>query len=141
MITLEIRLHLKFTNVCDRKASLRILKLTWVPDGTRLGAVGLIFWYELHQVGDNTQNLSKELYLCHSKVDVLMSALELSAVSSLGEGFSVLWSVMSVFSLDFEGTDDLNGQSDVFRNSDPLSQLQSTNLFADRPRVPSSVGF
>ena len=32
-----------------------ILKLTWVRDGTRFGAVGLIFWYELHQVGDNTQ--------------------------------------------------------------------------------------
>ena len=123
------------------KLRLCILKFTWVRDGTLLGAVGLSFWYETHQVGDNTRSFSKQLYLCHSNVDVLMFALELRAVSPLGAGISILWSSMSGFSIKCEDSDGLNGQSDVFRDSGPLSQLLSTNVFADRPRVPASAGF
>ena len=70
-----------------------------------------------------------------------MSALELREVSSFGESFSVLLSLMSGFSLIFAGSSGLNGQSDVFRNYGHLSQLLSNNVFADRPRVPASAGF
>ena len=56
-----------------------------------------------------------------------MSALELREVSSLGESFSVLLSLMSGFSLNFAGSGGLNGQSDVFRNSGPLSQLLASS--------------